>query len=81
MITYLFKCDKCGNTFEKRLEMGERNRPTLEPCPSCLTESIYRVPGYGGFSVPEGGCGNAKNGYSSYHGDSENFKAGRKIYR
>jgi len=31
--------------------------------------------GTGGFTVPEGAYGNAANGYSTTHGDAENFKA------
>lgn len=55
--------------------MKERNTPLAFPCRKCDDYSIRRVIESGGFSVPEGGCGNAANGYSSTHGDAENFKA------
>lgn len=81
MIYYEYKCDNCGDTFSRMLPMDERDKPTLKGCEKCEQLSIYRVLGCGSFTVPEGGCGNAANGYSSYVGDAEIFKAKSKKER
>jgi len=81
MILYKYVCDNCALAFEQPVDcIADRDKPCEGGCIRCGGE-IKRVITYGGFTVPEGGCGNAANGYSSTHGDSENFKAGRKIYR
>ncbi len=81
MILYNFVCDDCGFEFERLVStIADRDLICHSPCPSCDDYGVRRVITCGGFSVPEGSCGNAKNNYSSYHGDSANAKAGRKIY-
>lgn len=81
MVVYEYVCDNCNRSFEESHHIKDRDYPTKFPCPRCLKYSIRRVISVGGFSVPEGSCGNAANGYSTYVGDAENFKAkseGRK---
>ena len=75
MILYEYICSSCTHTFTEMHNMCSRNKPLAFPCPSCGEYEVYRKMGCGGFSVPEGSCGNAANGYSSTLGDSENFKA------
>lgn len=72
---YQFKCDNCDNEWEELLDVKDRNLPTTFPCDRCNTYNVYRVVGCGGFNVTEGACGNAANGYSSYVGDEQIFKA------
>lgn len=82
MISYDYECQACGFSREVILSSSKlRDEPVEKPCPNCQAMSVIRIIGGAGFTVPEGACGNAANGYSSYHGDSENFKAGRKIYK
>ena len=75
MIEYVFRCENCKHEFEYHLPMAHRDLPTTKPCPKCSHFEVIRPPAVGGIHVPEGAVGNAANGYSSYHGDSENFKA------
>ena len=75
---YEYCCDSCEHTFEVILKVHQRYVPTEEPCPECGNLRVYKLPSKSSFNVPEGACGNANNGYSSYHGDSENFKARAK---
>ena len=75
MIAYNFKCENCNHEFEYYLPLAHRDLPTTKPCPECAHFEVIRPPQFGGFNVPEGSVGNAANGYSSYHGDAENFKA------
>lgn len=81
MILYKYFCLRCDWEEEMLKEMKDRYEPMKEPCPNCKEMTVEKWMGTGGFTVPEGGCGNAANGYSSYYGDSENFKAGRKVYK
>jgi hypothetical protein len=75
MIAYRYLCEHCEHEFEYHVPMAHRDLPTTKPCPKCNHFEVIRPPAVGGIEVPEGGVGNAKNGYSSYHGDAENFKA------
>jgi len=76
MIVYGYVCDNCEYSFEQGQDSIDlRDVPTTQPCPRCDRHDVRRAIGYGGFTVTEGGCGNAANGYSSTLGDSENFKA------
>ena len=81
-ILYKYFCLNCDWEEEIMLKMDDRYGPTEEPCPTCKKLTVQKWVGCGGFTVPEGGCGNAANGYSSYHGDSEIFKnkSNRKVY-
>lgn len=81
MILYEYLCDNCKEYFTDVCSIEDRDQLTKEICQSCGAMSVRRLLTTGGFTVPEGGCGNAKNGYSSYHGDSQNFKSGRKVYK
>lgn len=81
MVIYDYVCEHCGRRSEHIVDsIADRDKPCERQCIRCGKYRVTRVIRTGGFTVPEGGCGNAKNGYSSYHGDSANFKAGRKIY-
>lgn len=75
MILYSYQCKECYIEFEEYHSMAHRDVPLTKPCPACNKFAVIRMMGNGGFIVPEGGCGNAANGYSSYHGDAELFKA------
>lgn len=76
MISYDYVCEECGWVEERLVDSVEdRDSYCGLPCTSCGSTSTIRPPASAGFTVPEGGCGNAANGYSSYHGDSEIFKA------
>ena len=75
MPNYLYKCESCGEEFEYQLAIKLRDLPTTHPCPKCSHFEVRKEVGCAGFTVPEGDVGNAANGYSSYHGDAENFKA------
>lgn len=80
-VIYEYVCEHCNRKFETMVDsIADRDNPTKRQCIRCGKYRIVRVLSPGAFFVPEGSCGNAKNGYSSYHGDSANFKAGRKIY-
>ena len=72
---YEYECTKCGHRFEEMHKIENRLVPTTHPCPRCEEYEVFKITGCAGFSVPEGGCGNAANGYATTHGDSENFKA------
>lgn len=75
MPLYAYECFECEHAFEEMYPVKLRDVPTTYPCPRCGEYSIERGVGCAGFTVPEGGAGNAANGYSSTHGDAENFKA------
>lgn len=75
MPLYEYKCENCKHEFEYHAPIAHRELACTKPCPKCSYFDVYRIPGCAGFTVPEGGCGNAANGYSSTHGDAENFKA------
>ena len=83
MILYQYECTKCNykhDMFVENIDCRDEPIRTLV-CPECDGGKTFkRNLGGAGFTVPEGSCGNAANGYSSFHGDSENYKAGRKIY-
>lgn len=47
MPTYDYSCKKCGNTFEKRLSIAERETPCASPCTQCghaITQAILGTP-------------------------------------
>ena len=77
MILYSYICTDpmCGHIFDLFVEnINERDKPCeTEVCLVC-GEPIRRMLGCCAFKIPEGASGNAANGYSSYHGDSEIFK-------
>ncbi len=75
---YEYKCENCEYIFEQDYKVENREVPTIQPCPKCGEYYVKKMIGCGGFSVPEGGVGNSKNGYATTHGDSENFKAKSK---
>ena len=75
MPIYSFLCRNCGLKFDKELAIDYRYLPEIEPCGRCLEYDVIKVPTIATIRVPEGNCGNAANGYSSTHGDAENFKA------
>ena len=77
MILYGYVCSNCGLKFEELLNMEYRDLPTTKECRRCGEYSVIRALRCN-FNIPEGSCGNAANGYSSTHGDSENFKARAK---
>lgn len=79
-ITYEYKCNECDHLFEEGHKVADRDLPTTLPCPKCGEYEVERAMGCGGFNVPAGYAGNAKNGYNTYHGDAENYMAGRKLY-
>ena len=82
MISYKYYCTECDWEGEMLVpKIDDRDYYVGTWCPSCTKETLRRAIGPTAFKVSEGGCGNAANGYSSYYGDSENFKAGRKIYK
>ena len=35
MPTYSYRCDGCGETFERVLSMTKNDQPEKEPCPNC----------------------------------------------
>ena len=74
-IMYEYGCQACRYQWEEMLSSDDRYKPVNEGCPKCGKLEVMKVCGNAGFTVPEGGCGNASNGYSSYHGDAELFKA------
>lgn len=77
---YGYMCGDCMLEFEEDQPVDLRDLPTGSPCPRCGEYSVERMMGTPRINVPVGNVGNAENGYSSTHGDSENFKAGRKVY-
>ena len=77
---YDYRCYLCGNEWEDDFAVEYRDLPTTQPCEKCGEYGVIRLMATSLVQVLEGGCGNSKNGYSSTHGDSENFKSGRKIY-
>lgn len=34
-MTYAYKCESCGHTFDKQLSMNDRMIPCSEACPEC----------------------------------------------
>ena len=41
MPTYDYKCEKCGNEFERMLPISQRNEPTEIPCPILIKDDDY----------------------------------------
>ena len=41
MPTYDYKCEKCGNEFERMLPISQRNEPTEIPCPILIKDDGY----------------------------------------
>ena len=41
MPTYDYKCEKCGNEFERMLPISQRNEPTEIPCPILSKDDGY----------------------------------------
>ena len=75
MPVYQYKCFWCGKDFEDYHPVAHRDLPETQPCPYCAQFEVSRVLTVPHFTVPEGGVGNAANGYASTHGDAENFMA------
>lgn len=75
MILYEFCCGRCALKWEEMLPIEHRDLPTTLPCKRCGEYEVWRVPPRVSFSIHEGACGNAANGYSSTIGDCENWKA------
>ena len=72
---YEYHCDQCEFTWEDNFKVDWRDYPTTQPCPRCKQYEVRRVLCVPTIDVREGACGNASTGYSSTHGDAENFKA------
>jgi putative FmdB family regulatory protein len=49
---YDFRCDNCGEIFERKLSYETIDQPTKEPCPECQTNSIVYVPSFSGLGDP-----------------------------
>ena len=75
---YTYLCDCCEEKWEESRKVSDRYLPTTLPCSKCGEMSVIKVPDAPMIKVPEGALGNAENGYSSTHGDAENFKAKSK---
>ena len=75
---YEYYCEGCHRVFEEDHKIEYRDLPCTFPCSVCGEYEVVKKINAVGISVPEGGCGNAANGYASTHGDSENFKAKSK---
>jgi putative FmdB family regulatory protein len=43
MPTYVFRCNSCGEQFEKVMSVGEREKGKAPPCPKCKKQSAERV--------------------------------------
>jgi rubredoxin len=72
---YRYQCSACAFVFEKDLPMDNRDEPIDSECPECGTVGeVKRKWEPVSFNVPYGSCGNADNGYSSYFGDTKEFK-------
>ena len=41
MPTYDYKCEECGNEFERMLPISQRNEPTEIPCPLLINDDDY----------------------------------------
>lgn len=78
MPTYEYYCKNCGHTFEFFTSIEYREMPCTTPCKKCGAFEVKRDISAVNFNVPEGGCGNSANGYNTYHGEAENFKAKSK---
>lgn len=75
-MTYEYECKNCGYGFEMfQVHSDDRDAPTKLKCAKCGERAIVRLISQVSIDVPEGAYGNAANGYSSTHGDAENFKA------
>ena len=76
MPVYEYYCSTCGYVFEECYKIEWRDYPTTLPCPRCVAGyTVSRRLTVPTIDVKEGACGNASTGYSSTHGDAENFKA------
>ena len=42
MPLYDFSCSSCSHTFEIRLPMDDRMKPTTEPCPNCQQATVTK---------------------------------------
>jgi putative FmdB family regulatory protein len=78
MPIFEYVCSNCNFNWEDIVPTEYRDLPTTYPCPRCQQHTVEKAIRAFSFSVPEGSCGNAANGYSSTHGDAENFKAKSK---
>lgn len=65
MIIADFRCNDCKNIFEVSKKKVLDDFPKDVECPKCKSTDTYRMFGIGNFSIAEGKCGNADNGYSS----------------
>ena len=72
---YQYSCDNCHYVYEDNFKVEWRDYPTTQPCPRCHQYEVRRDITVPTIDVKEGACGNASTGYSSTHGDAENFKA------
>jgi putative FmdB family regulatory protein len=43
MPTYVFKCDACGEQFEKVMSISEREKAKPPSCPKCKKHKAERV--------------------------------------
>jgi putative FmdB family regulatory protein len=43
MPNYDYRCDACGNSFERFFSIAERDRPVSSPCPSCGKKRVRRA--------------------------------------
>ena len=78
MPLYEYVCNNCSLVWEDFMPAEYRALPTTYPCPRCQQYTVEKAIRSFSFSIPEGACGNAANGYSTTHGDAENFKARSK---
>ena len=62
-MTYEYKCVSCGHEWEEEQKITDKK---ITICPKCNKETAERlISGGTGFTLAGGGCGWAKNGYSS----------------
>lgn len=51
MPTFSYRCNECGQLFEKYLKMNQNDIPTFEPCPYCKSHTVNQIitssPGFG----------------------------------
>ena len=77
MPTFEYTCTVCNNTVELQLPISERDTKTPSHCALCNTDGSFSraIGNSGGFRLK--GSGWAKDGYSSFLGDTAAYQEGR----
>lgn len=41
-MTYTYRCDACSEQWEDRQLLCDRDLPTTQPCPHCMSENVVK---------------------------------------